>query len=89
MHPCSHCDYVRLNNGISRINVTDDITIFISIPQQILSPTVVDDIKKGKIVQVEYFDAVTICFLDIVKFVAMIAELTPVQVVTLLNNLYK
>ena len=79
---------MRLNNGIARIN-TDDITIFISIPHQILPPTVVDDIKKGQIVQVEYFDAVTICFLDIVKFVAMIAELTPVQVVTLLNNLYK
>ena len=79
---------MRLNNGISSINVIDEITIFISI-SQILPPTVVDDIKKGKIVQVEYFDAVTICFLDIVKFVAMIADYSPVQVVTLLNNLYK
>ena len=65
------------------------MSIFTSVPSQILPPTVVDDIKKGNIVQVEYFDAVTICFLDIVKFVAMIAELTPYQVVTLLNNLYK
>ena len=79
---------MRLNNGISSINVIDEITIFISI-SQILPPTVVDDIKKGKIVQVEYFDAVTICFLDIVKFVAMIADYSPVQVVTFLNNLYK
>ena len=81
-----HSEYARLNNGISCINVIDEITIFISIPQ-ILPPTVVDDIKKGQIVQVEYFDAVTICFLDIVKFVAMIADYSPVQVVTLLNNL--
>ena len=58
-------------------------------PYQILPPTVVDDIKKGKIVQVEYFDAVTICFLDIVKFVAMISDYSPAQVVILLNNLYK
>ena len=67
----------------------NQLSKFHSIPHQILPPTVVDDIKKGKIVQVEYFDAVTICFLDIVKFVAMIADYSPVQVVTLLNNLYK
>ena len=45
--------------------------------------------KQGKDVQVEYFDAVTICYIDIVKFVAMIANYSPVQVVTLLNRLYQ
>ena len=60
-----------------------------SVQFQILPATVVDDIKKGKNVHVDYFDAVTICFLDIVKFVAIIAELTPCQVIKLMNNLYK
>ena len=54
-----------------------------------MPPSIVDDVKKGKDVLVEYYDAATICFIDIVKFVALISDFTPVQVVTLLNSLYR
>ena len=54
-----------------------------------MPPSIVADVKKGKDVQVDYYDAVTICFIDIVKFVALISDYTPVQVVTLLKGLYR
>uniref|UniRef100_A0A0C9QND4 guanylate cyclase n=1 Tax=Fopius arisanus TaxID=64838 RepID=A0A0C9QND4_9HYME len=56
---------------------------------QMLPPSVAQQLKQTQQVPAEYYEAVTVYFSDIVGFVEIAAENTPLEVVTFLNSIYK
>nr|CAB3264428.1 atrial natriuretic peptide receptor 1-like [Phallusia mammillata] len=55
---------------------------------QMLPVPVVDRLKRGDAVPAEAFESVTICFSDIVGFTSLSAASNPMDIVSLLNDLY-
>uniref|UniRef100_T1IIM5 guanylate cyclase n=1 Tax=Strigamia maritima TaxID=126957 RepID=T1IIM5_STRMM len=55
---------------------------------RLLPKKIVEDMIHGKKVEAEQFEMVTVCFSDISDFVSMAKELSPYEVINLLNGLY-
>nr|XP_006821920.1 PREDICTED: speract receptor-like [Saccoglossus kowalevskii] len=55
---------------------------------RMLPPSIAKDLSKGKRIEPEKFELVTIYFSDLVGFTALSAISTPIQIVNMLNDLY-
>uniref|UniRef100_A0A0K0F4J4 Guanylate cyclase n=1 Tax=Strongyloides venezuelensis TaxID=75913 RepID=A0A0K0F4J4_STRVS len=56
--------------------------------ERMLPKAVAKKLKLGKVVEPENFDSVTIFFADIVKFTVLSLKCSPIQIITLVNDLY-
>ncbi|CAI5451735.1 unnamed protein product [Caenorhabditis angaria] len=71
------------NKRISRRKEKSDVLLYRMLPR-----TVADKLKLGQAVEPETFEQVTVFFSDVVQFTKLASKCTPLQVVTLLNELY-
>ncbi|GAB1599922.1 atrial natriuretic peptide receptor 1-like [Argonauta hians] len=55
---------------------------------QILPASIADQLKRGEVVEPESFECVTVFFSDIVGYTALSYSSTPLEITTLLNDLY-
>ncbi|KAK6181613.1 hypothetical protein SNE40_009435 [Patella caerulea] len=55
---------------------------------RMLPTTIANDLKRGKTVEPDYFEACTVFFSDIVGFTRLAANSTPLEIVEFLNDLY-
>ncbi|CAK9290508.1 unnamed protein product [Gordionus sp. m RMFG-2023] len=55
---------------------------------KILPKPIAENLISGRTIDSEAFDCVTIYFNDIVKFTDLCSKLSPIEIITLLNNLY-
>ena len=60
----------------------------VSLLCQIMPKPVAKMLRRGVEVSPAHFQSVTICYIDIVGFMAIISRLKPVQVTSLFNQLY-
>ncbi|OQV23660.1 Guanylate cyclase 2G [Hypsibius exemplaris] len=59
-----------------------------SLLHSMLPPSIADKLAKGLTVEPEFYDSSTIFFSDIVDFTSLSAASSPIDIVTLLNDLY-
>ena len=55
---------------------------------KMLPRSVMEELKANRIVNPEYFESVTISFLDVVGFTKMASNCSPIDIVTFLNDMY-